>query len=358
MFYNNADDWINEVQEKNTDITSNVFLLFENQPADILRSIERSSHRIENCEKIIIKTSCEAPHSSVWFEISRMLQQRGFNKNSIMIIDMGAPLPENIIEWTQFNHPFLTGRLPESQSQAKDKIFVSLARIPKPYRVLFTVELLRKNLVHQNTSIVSCGVANEVFDNDWKQIIPPEYRDLFPIAPFGLLDKPTASSTLNYKEFSSALINVIQETGFNEGYFFDITDKLKPTKRLNTDAWDRITFTEKSFKCFILKQVPLFLSSPGSVEYVRSLGFDVFDDFVDHSYDTVVDPFVRIQMVATELERLYKILINSDTTDYSRMIENFDERSNKNFLTSVELSDKFTRLEQEAIRKFLLGHSI
>lgn len=39
---------------------------------------------------------------------------------------------------------------------------------------------------------------------------------------------------------------------------------------------------------------PIILNVPGAVEYMRSIGFDMFDDVINHSYDTVVDPFPRL----------------------------------------------------------------
>ena len=32
-------------------------------------------------------------------------------------------------------------------------------------------------------------------------------------------------------------------------------------------------------------QIPIFLATPGHVNIVRDLGFDLFDDIIDHSYN-------------------------------------------------------------------------
>lgn len=48
--------------------------------------------------------------------------------------------------------------------------------------------------------------------------------------------------------------------------------------------------TEKSYKCFALLQIPIWLAPYRSVACYRALGFDVFDDVVDHSYDLEPDP--------------------------------------------------------------------
>ena len=48
---------------------------------------------------------------------------------------------------------------------------------------------------------------------------------------------------------------------------------------------ENIQLSEKSFKHFAWHQIPIFNASKGHIEVVRSLGFDLFDDIIDHSYD-------------------------------------------------------------------------
>jgi hypothetical protein len=46
-----------------------------------------------------------------------------------------------------------------------------------------------------------------------------------------------------------------------------------------------IQLSEKSFKVFAWHQIPIFMASPKQVETIREIGFDMFDDIIDHSYD-------------------------------------------------------------------------
>jgi hypothetical protein len=48
----------------------------------------------------------------------------------------------------------------------------------------------------------------------------------------------------------------------------------------------------------------LLLATPGSLEYLRSYGFETFADFWDESYDTIVDPVARMQAVITVMQDL------------------------------------------------------
>jgi hypothetical protein len=43
--------------------------------------------------------------------------------------------------------------------------------------------------------------------------------------------------------------------------------------------------SEKSIFAWLAYQVPIIIGYPGIVEHARQLGFDMFDDVIDHSYD-------------------------------------------------------------------------
>lgn len=91
---------------------------------------------------------------------------------------------------------------------------------------------------------------------------------------------------------ADALYNVICETAYEP----------QPGAPLITHH--RPGMTEKSYKCFALFQVPIWLAPYRAVACYRELGFDVFDDVVDHSYDLELDPAKRIGMVADQVELL------------------------------------------------------
>lgn len=53
----------------------------------------------------------------------------------------------------------------------------------------------------------------------------------------------------------------------------------------NNFSNNNIQLSEKSFKVFAWHQIPIFSASPKQVDTIRNLGFDMFDDIIDHSYD-------------------------------------------------------------------------
>jgi hypothetical protein len=98
------------------------------------------------------------------------------------------------------------------------------------------------------------------------------YTELMHPLPFPMLIDGTVSKTPleqhrppGEKLFSNLVQVVLESFEFEENYVF---------------------LTEKTFKCFAWHQLPIFVSTPGHVQKVRELGFDVFDDIFDgHVYD-------------------------------------------------------------------------
>lgn len=69
---------------------------------------------------------------------------------------------------------------------------------------------------------------------------------------------------------------------------------------------DHLYVTEKTFKAFAWHQIPVFFAAPKHVEKIRSFGFDVFDDLIDHeSYDSENNTYKRQLKVVSALKKFY-----------------------------------------------------
>lgn len=66
--------------------------------------------------------------------------------------------------------------------------------------------------------------------------------------------------------YGSAAVNIVTETEY-----FGITGIV----------------TEKTLLAFAAEQIPIVIGHPGIVQHCRSMGFDMFDDVVDNSYDNI-----------------------------------------------------------------------
>jgi hypothetical protein len=82
-------------------------------------------------------------------------------------------------------------------------------------------------------------------------------------------------SQVPYRNFEAPLDQVIMQSEFSivlETYF---------------DRNEIITFSEKIFRCLKLPRPWVMFAMKNAVSYLRDMGFDVLDDLVDHSYDSV-----------------------------------------------------------------------
>jgi hypothetical protein len=57
---------------------------------------------------------------------------------------------------------------------------------------------------------------------------------------------------------------------------------------------NEIFTTEKFLQSVYGYTLPILISSPGAVGYLRQHGFDMFDDVIDHTYDSISNPIHRI----------------------------------------------------------------
>lgn len=62
-----------------------------------------------------------------------------------------------------------------------------------------------------------------------------------------------------------------------------------------------IAFSEKVFRALQLPRPILLYSMPGSIAVLRDYGFELFDDIVDHSYDSEPDQIKRQVMILDQL---------------------------------------------------------
>ena len=166
--------------------------------------------------------------------------------------------------------------------------FVSLTRLPKKHRIIATIRLLEKNL--EKHGYISCGcdsTNNELSLNNYN-IIPKKFIDRFPMYIDGVIEQYSHKQTdaINEK-INGAFINLVLETGFEDNI-----------------AWNVPVITEKSAKPFFWGQVPIFVSYHNTIPYIRKLGFDLFDDIIDHSYDNEINPTKRIFMAVKQLEKI------------------------------------------------------
>jgi hypothetical protein len=179
--------------------------------------------------------------------------------------------------------------------------YIALARNPKSHRTRFVNSLLNKNL--ENYGYFSIGSGTE-----WTRLDSTSYyvqnQTELGIDPANLLHFPTLldgtveqnylidpiSYEINDPRITDALVNVVLETSYEK------------ISNITTSTWSTPMMTEKTVKAFALKQIPMILGPAGQVAHTQNLGFDMFNDIIDHSYDFETDPLSRINKFVNSLQ--------------------------------------------------------
>jgi hypothetical protein len=154
----------------------------------------------------------------------------------------------------------------------------------REYRLKFSEQLIDNNLHH------NCITSFAEFDN------PVHYQDhVFSNPAFKierqdlekLLPKNThnsaASADYNNYDYQNSLIEVVLETLFDD---------------------TRHHLTEKSLRPIACRQPFILVSTPGSLQYLRSYGFQTFEGYIDETYDTIQDPAERLNVIIQEMRRI------------------------------------------------------
>ena len=110
----------------------------------------------------------------------------------------------------------------------------------------------------------------------------------------------TASADYVALDYQSTEVEVVLETLFDD---------------------DRIQLTEKILRPIACGQPFMLVSTHGSLEYLRSYGFKTFGDFIDESYDSIVDPKQRLDAIVKEMKRISLLSVDEKTQLYNGMRE-------------------------------------
>ena len=85
-----------------------------------------------------------------------------------------------------------------------------------------------------------------------------------------------ASADFDAQDYKSTQIEVVLETLFDD---------------------DRLHLTEKSLRPIACRQPFILAATHGSLQYLRDYGFKTFDSIWDETYDTIEDPYQRMQAI-------------------------------------------------------------
>lgn len=205
----------------------------------------------------------------------------------------------------------------------------SLNSVPKIHRIMFMNNLyklgiqskvyhsfLYKSQPHSVDHLESDTFKHEV--NKWRQ----EYNYFFnnvrhhcPIyADDRYLDVYTNDHSIDSPAYNQTALNIVTESDYNINFF-----------------------SEKTWKPIYAQQLFIHIGAQNNIKYLRKFGFDVFDDLIDHSYDTEPDLSRRVALAMAEVSRLLPDIIDIHQATAARRRANLAHLTSEKFKKMVEI---------------------
>ena len=157
----------------------------------------------------------------------------------------------------------------------------------REYRVKFTEIIVDQNL--QNF----CNMKFNPMDNQC------HYRNFQPVnAAF----KANRYDLENYFEQCTAAAH--SSADYNSEDYISIAIEVVLETLFDDQRWQ---LTEKSLRPIACGRPFILAAAAGSLQYIRSYGFQTFAPYIDESYDTIQDPLSRLAAITNEMKRISQL---------------------------------------------------
>lgn len=145
------------------------------------------------------------------------------------------------------------------------------------HRTLLGCKLLARDLL--KTLIYSQGVFDysEFWETEFPETVPDNYYEFKKMWPYKTIDE---------KEFNGSGIEgqLVEHPAFHQAYCHIVTET--ETEEFPYDRNINLPHvSEKSFKPFISKQIPVLLAPRKQIAYLEGLGFEMMRDFLPDNFD-------------------------------------------------------------------------
>ena len=127
------------------------------------------------------------------------------------------------------------------------------------------------------------------------------------------LENACASADFDTEDYRSTEIEVVLETLFDD---------------------DRLHLTEKSLRPIACRQPFILVATHGSLQYLRDYGFKTFNSIWDETYDTIEDPYQRMQAIIRTMREITAWNDDQQRDNYQLMAQIADH-NHKHFFSKV-----------------------
>jgi hypothetical protein len=111
--------------------------------------------------------------------------------------------------------------------------------------------------------------------------------------------------------------------------------------------------SEKIFKPLAYHHAMIVLGTPGTLQYIRNLGFETFAHCVDESYDRVLDYSARLQKILELLKDLYEEFVQTGTLFQDAQTQAVLAHNHARFFDLSQIQTRFETQVAEPILEFI-----
>jgi|LakMenEpi03Aug12_release.lakeMendotaPanAssembly.Ray.scaffolds.fasta_scaffold412683_2 hypothetical protein len=194
--------------------------------------------------------------------------------------------------------------------------------------------LVHNNLHHNNLINYKCihghihsDYLNPKFDIKSHKIIQQECDSIKHLVPFPSIDEGDSFEVTPTEFYTNSYLGIITDTFFELGVFL----------------------SEKIFNAINYQQLFFYIGPAKTLEYLRSQGYQTFDNIFDTEYDTIEDNAARLFAARQSLINFLQQPIAKIHEDYIKAIPAIQH--NKNLLMQQKPDKKFTQAIESVLNE-------
>jgi hypothetical protein len=184
----------------------------------------------------------------------------------------------------------------------------------REYRLYFAQQLVTHDLVHHSQMSFAAmdndtHYADHVFANKKFQINLHNLEQFYPA------NTADSGSSADYcgSDYAACGIEIVLETLFDD---------------------DRWHLTEKILRPIACGKPFLLAATPGSLQYLKTYGFETFAGVIDETYDTITDSQIRLDAVIQEMKRIAGLDADAKQVLYTKLHE-IAQRNKQRFFNGL-----------------------
>jgi hypothetical protein len=195
------------------------------------------------------------------------------------------PIPQNAIR--------AHAHLDTPRTAPPPKLFLCMNRATRPHRRAVVCHLLRRGFLDRSVVSFRDDQPHQTRFDDWE--MEEAWQELQKRQPL-IIDRDLPLDFDRYMQDNFAAVTIGEVWPYRDTFFSIVTE---------THFSNNVLFvSEKAWKPLVNEHPFVIVGTPGTLAYLRSLGFQTFTPIIDEHYDSLVDNNQRLQALFAVIDSL------------------------------------------------------